>query len=80
MIHAVLLLWLFGQTPSSEAIQHLQAGVAADKQHQLDAAITEFRKAADLDPSLADAFASLGQAYLEKHEYGNAIPPLKHEF
>jgi len=78
MIHAVLLLWLFRQTPSSEAIQHLQAGVAADKQHQVDVAITEFRKAADLDPNLADAFASLGQAYLEKHEYGSAIPPLKH--
>lgn len=79
MIHLTLLLLLAAQAgPSSEALAHLQAGVAADKQHQLDIAITEFRKATEADPGLAVAFVNLGQAYLENREYGNAIPPLKH--
>lgn len=78
MIHLLLLLWLSGQAPSSEALEHLRAGVNADKQHQLDVAIVEFRKATELDPNLAEGFVSLGQAYMEKHEYGSAIPPLNH--
>ena len=77
MIHLLLLLWFSGQAPSSEALEHLRAGVAADKQHQFDIAIVEFRKATELDPNLAEGFVSLGQAYMEKHEYGNAIPALK---
>ena len=78
MIHLLLLLALAGQAPSSEALAHLKAGLEADKQNQIDVAITEFRKATDLDPNFAEAFVNLGQAYLEKKEYGSAIPPLKH--
>lgn len=79
MIHALLLLWFAGQAAApSEAITHLQAGIAADKQHHVDVAITEFRKATDLDPNLAQAFLGLGQAYLENKEYGSAVAPLKH--
>jgi tetratricopeptide (TPR) repeat protein len=71
---ALLLLW---QAGSSNALQHLQAGSEADKRRQFDVAITEFRKATELDPSLTAAFVNLGQAYMENHEYGSAIPPLK---
>ena len=39
--------------------------------------ITEFRKATELDPRLADAFFNLGAAYMEKRDYGAAIAPLK---
>jgi tetratricopeptide (TPR) repeat protein len=78
MIHLLLLLWLSGQGPSSEALAHLQAGVQADKQHDVDVAIVEFRKATELDPKSTDAFVNLGQAYLEKHDYGSAVAPLKH--
>jgi tetratricopeptide (TPR) repeat protein len=78
MIHLLLLLWLSGQAPSSDALEHLEAGLQADKQHHVDVAIVEFRKATELDPNFADAFVNLGQAYLEKHDYGSAIPPLKH--
>ena len=78
MIHLVLLLLLSGQVPLSEALAHLQAGLTADKQGHFDVAISEFRKATELDPDLVDAFVSLGQVYLEKHEYGRSIPPLKH--
>lgn len=78
MIHLLLLLCLSAQAPSSEALAHLQAGLTADKEHHLDVAIAEFRKAVDLDTNFTEAYVNLGQAYLETHEYGSAIPPLKH--
>jgi tetratricopeptide (TPR) repeat protein len=55
----------------------MQAGIAADKQQQFDVAIKEFKKVTELDPSFADGFISLGQAYMEKGDYGSAIAPLK---
>ncbi|MGB8065408.1 MAG: tetratricopeptide repeat protein [Candidatus Sulfotelmatobacter sp.] len=79
MIHVLLLLWLAGQAAApSDAIAHLQAGIAADKQHHVEVAITEFRKATDLDANLVEGFVGLGQAYLENREYGSAVAPLKH--
>jgi tetratricopeptide (TPR) repeat protein len=56
----------------------MQAGIAADKQRQFDVAVTEYRKVTELEPTYADGFISLGQAYMEKHEFGSAIAPLKH--
>jgi tetratricopeptide (TPR) repeat protein len=55
----------------------MKAGIAADKQQQFDVAITEFRKVTQLEPTYADGFISLGQTYMEKHDYGSAIAPLK---
>ena len=78
MIAIVLLLSFAWQSPSSEAAQHVQAGLAAEKQQQFDQAILEFRKAAEADPTLPDAFIGLGQAYMEQGNYGAAIAPLKH--
>jgi tetratricopeptide (TPR) repeat protein len=78
MIRALLLLWFALHTPSPEAAEHMQAGIAADKQRQFDVAIAEFRKVTELDPAFADGFISLGQTYMEKHEFGSAIAPLKH--
>ena len=78
MIRALFLLWFASQILSPEAAQHMQAGIAADKQHQFDAAIAEYQKVTELDPTYADGFVSLGQAYMEKHDYGSAIAPLKH--
>jgi len=81
MIHGILFLALAaqaGQAGQAEAVTHLQAGVEADKQHHLDVAIAEYRKATELDPTLAQAFVSLGQAYLETREFGKAVEPLKH--
>ena len=77
MIQVLLFAWLAGQTGSPEAVQHLQAGLEARKQHQIDQEIVEFRKATELDPSLADGFLNLGAAYMEKHDYGSAIVPLR---
>ncbi|MBO0800809.1 MAG: tetratricopeptide repeat protein, partial [Blastocatellia bacterium] len=52
-------------------------GMEAHKQGQLDAAIAEFRRATEIEPKLAPAFVNLGQAYMEKRDYGDAIAPLK---
>jgi len=77
MTPAILVLWFTLQTLSPEAVQHMQAGVAADKQRQFDVAITEFRRVTELEPAFADGFISLGQAYMEKHDFDSAIPSLK---
>jgi tetratricopeptide (TPR) repeat protein len=77
MIHLLLFAWLAGQAGTTEAQQHLQAGLEARKQHQVEVEIAEFRKATESDPNLADAFVNLGAAFLEKRDYGSAIPPLK---
>jgi tetratricopeptide (TPR) repeat protein len=77
LIHVLLFAWLAAQAGSPEAVQHLQAGLEARKQHQIDQEIVEFRKATEVDPSLADGFLNLGAAYMEKHDYGSAIAPLK---
>jgi len=76
MICVFLALWMVGQLDSTGALRHLKAGVEADRQGHLDAAIEEFRKATELDPKLADAFVALGQAHIEKHNYDGAIAAL----
>ena len=82
MARALLLLLLLLAAAlhalSPEAAQHMQAGIAADKQHQFDLAITEFRKVTEIEPGFVEGFISLGQAYMEKHDFGAAIAPLKH--
>jgi tetratricopeptide (TPR) repeat protein len=78
MLRTLLVLWFATQALSPEADQHMQAGIAADKQRQFDVAITEFRKVTELEPTFAEGFISLGQAYMEKHEFASALAPLKH--
>ena len=73
----LLLIAFATQRATPDAMQHVQAGLEARKQHQLEAEITEFREATKIDPNLADAFLNLGAAYMEKHDYGAAIIPLK---
>src|SRR5580693_1466136 len=77
MIAFFLFASLAGQAAASPATPHLQAGLDARNQHQVDVEIAEFRKATELDPSLSDAFFNLGAAYMEKRDYGSAIAPLK---
>ena len=77
MIQLLLYVWLAGQSATSDAMQHLLAGLDARKKHQVELEIAEFGKATELDPSMADAFANLGAAYMEKHDYSSAIGPLK---
>jgi tetratricopeptide (TPR) repeat protein len=78
MIHLALCLWLASQSPSPAALQHLQAGIEADKQRNVAVAIAEFRKVTELDPALPAGFLNLGQAFMESQDYANAVPALKH--
>jgi len=78
VIRALIVLYFAWQIASPQAADHMQAGMAADKQHQFDVAIREFKQVTELDPAFADGFISLGQAYMENGDYGSAIPPLKH--
>jgi len=77
MIGVALAIWLTFQASSSEAVQHLHAGIEADKKGQLDLAVSEFKKATESDPTLAPAFLDLGQAYIEQRAYASAVAPLK---
>jgi tetratricopeptide (TPR) repeat protein len=69
---------LLQQAGPSPALQHLHAGVEADKAGQLDAAAAEFQKAVELDPKLAVAFVDLGEVLIEQRDYAAAVTPLKH--
>jgi len=77
MIGAFLSALLALQASGSPSVEHVHAGVAAEKSGQLDVALAEFQKATALDPQLAAAFADLGGVYVEKRDYAAAIPPLK---
>ncbi len=78
MIRALIVLYFAWQIATPQAAEHMQAGMAADKQHQFDVAVREFKQVTELDPAFPDGFISLGQAYMENGDYGSAIPPLKH--
>jgi tetratricopeptide (TPR) repeat protein len=77
MIQVFLFAWLAAQAATSDAMRHVQAGLVARQQHNVELEIAEFRQATEIDPSLADAFVNLGAAYMEKRDYGAAIAPLK---
>src|SRR5207249_8678757 len=77
MIRTILTLWLAWQTLSPQALQHLDAGRQAAKQSHFDVATAEFRRVTELEPAYAEGFVDLGQACIEHHDYGAAIPPLK---
>jgi tetratricopeptide (TPR) repeat protein len=76
-MRAILILSLALQNVSPEAAQHMQAGVDAHRKGRADLAIVEFRKATESDPNLAQAFLNLGEEYVQIHDYGAAIAPLK---
>lgn len=80
MIAVALALGLAWQTQaavSPEAVVHVKAGITAQKAGDLKTAIAEFKKVTDLAPDLPAAFVNLGAAYLQDHQYSQAIAPLK---
>ena len=60
-----------------EAAQHLQSGMALERQRDLDGAIREFLEAAKVAPDYDLALLNLGDAYMKKSDFADAIPPLK---
>src|ERR1700730_17469211 len=73
---AGLLLFLGLQAPP-ELKQHVEAGLAAKRAGDLDTAIREFKRVAELSPTLAAAHVNLCAVYYDKKDYANAIPSLR---
>ena len=69
---------LYGQTISPDAMTHWNAARDAESRKQFDVAVMEYRKVTELEPTAPMGFVSLGQAYMERGDYGVAIQPLKH--
>jgi len=84
MIQVLFFLHLFLQPqavspkPADQAKVLLQAGIDAENHNDLDRALVEFRKAAELDPTSSEVLLRLGDAYMKKHDAAEAIAPLKH--
>lgn len=74
---ALITLGLAWQTLSPEVLEHVEAGVAAQKQGHLADAIAEFKKVTEMAPNLPAAFVNLGAAYMQNQQYDQAIAPLK---
>src|ERR1700689_2561413 len=83
MIRALLFLHLFlqPQAVAPQAVDQakvlLQSGIDAENRHDIDHALVEFRRAAELDPSSSEVLLRLGDAYMKKHDAAEAVPPLK---
>lgn len=79
LLWVVLLAQIGSSGPalSPQAMQHLQAGTDAEKRNDFKTAVSEFREVIQLEPAAAIGFVHLGNTYMESHQYGEAIPPLK---
>jgi tetratricopeptide (TPR) repeat protein len=83
MINALFAFSLLAQinsgapTLSSQAMQHMEAGADAERRHDLETAIAEFKAVTESDPAATVGFVSLANALMEDHEYGDAIRPLQ---
>ena len=83
MIQVLFFLHLFLQPQAvapeaaTAAKVLLQSGIDAENRNDLDRALAEFRKAAELDPSSSEGLLRLGDALMKKHDAASAIVPLK---
>ena len=59
--------------PMSQADDYLRKGIAAQQQHDLRAAIDDYRKALAIDPKLVEARANLGAALSAAGQFDDAI-------
>ena len=83
MIQVILFLHLLlepqavAPQAAAEAKVLLQSGIDAENRNDLERALVEFHKAAELDPSSSEVLLRLGDAYMKKHDAAQAIAPLK---
>jgi tetratricopeptide (TPR) repeat protein len=77
VIHLCLFLALAAAEPTPEVVQHMQAGISAEKLGQHEAAIAEFAKAAALQPDFAVAYVDQGTVYMGQRKFAEAVAPLK---
>jgi protein O-GlcNAc transferase len=79
IIIAVLLSFASGasaQTPSApfhRALAHFRSGMAALESERYDEAEAEFQNAIRLEPEFEGALYGLGQTYMRKHQYPEAL-------
>jgi tetratricopeptide (TPR) repeat protein len=76
-LHLLLPLQAVAPQAADQAKALLQSGIDAENRKDLDRALVEFRKAAELDPSSSDVLLRLGDACMKKHDAAAAIAPLK---
>jgi tetratricopeptide (TPR) repeat protein len=76
-LHLVLQPQAVASQAAAQAKVLLQSGIDAENRHDIDRALVEFRKAAELDPSSSEVLLRIGDAYMKKHDAAEAIPPLK---
>jgi protein O-GlcNAc transferase len=76
-LHLLLPLQAVAPQAADQAKTLLHSGIDAENHNDLDRALAEFRKAAELDPSSSDVLLRLGDAYMKKHDAAEAIAPLK---
>jgi protein O-GlcNAc transferase len=74
MIAGWILLFALQVTP--ELQRHIESGLRAKSAGDLDTAVQEFTRVAELAPGLAAAHVNLGAVYLEKKDYANAARSL----
>lgn len=72
-----IILFFALQAGQSRAALHMQAGIEAHRRGQFQEAIREFTLASQLNPDFPEAFLNLGEEYVQTHDYGAAIGPLK---
>ena len=70
MIAGCILLFALQVTP--ELQRHIESGLRAKSAGDLDTAIQEFARVAELAPGLAAAHVNLGAVYLQKKDYAKA--------
>lgn len=61
----------------SNAQSEFEAGVGLFNRGEYREAVPRFEKATSIDPNFAQAYIYLGRSYLNLHEYGKALPPLR---
>jgi tetratricopeptide (TPR) repeat protein len=75
MIAGWILLFALQVTP--ELQRHIEDGLRAKSAGDLDTAVQEFTRVAELAPGLAAAHVNLGAVYLQKKDYGRAAVSLR---
>ena len=78
LIRTLFALGLALQAISPEATHHWDAARTAEQQKHFDVAVTEYRRVTELEPTFAAGFVSLGQAFIEEHDFASALAPLRH--
>ena len=76
-LHFLLLPHAAAPQAADQAKALLQSGIDAESRNDLNQALVDFRKAAELDPSSSEVLVRLGDAYMKKHDAAEAIAPLK---